>query len=121
MARGERFPKAARLRRGGDIRGAFRRGRRVRRDGLDVYSAPSTAEPPRPRFGAVVPLHGRSSAERNRLRRRLREVARRDWLPGALEAGDARDVVVRVRPSAYGRGFRELRRDLLDALSCSDG
>lgn len=67
----------------------------------------------------MVPLHGRPAVERNRLRRRLREVARREWLPRALEEGGALDVVVRARPDAYGASFDELRSSLLSALEAA--
>ena len=120
MAAGERFPASARLRRGEDIRRVFRRGDRVRRGDLEVFSAPSSSRPPRPRIGIVVPRHGHSVVERNRLKRRLREVARREWLPDALARGDARDVVVRARPGAYERPYRQLRSSLLEALSWRD-
>ena len=118
---GERFPGAARLSRSEEIRHVFRSGFRTRRDGVEVFWTPSRVAPGRARVGVVVPRHGHTVAERNRLRRRLREIARRDWLPGALRAGDARDVVVRAGPSAYGRPFGALRADLLEALECSGG
>jgi ribonuclease P protein component len=51
-----------------------------------------------------VAKHGRSSVERNRLKRQLREIARTTILPGA----PAIDVVVTTRPSAYGLAFAEL-------------
>lgn len=54
--------------------------------------------------------------ERNRLRRRLREIVRRRWLPGALEEGRDLDVVIRARPEAYRSDFDELGRDLVRAL-----
>lgn len=120
MPAGERFPERARLRRGEDIRRVFRRGRRVRRGELEVFSAPCSVRPPRPRLGFVVPRHGRTVAERNRLKRRLREVARREWLPDALARGDDRDVVVRTRPGAYERSYRALRSSLLEALTWPD-
>jgi ribonuclease P protein component len=64
----------------------------------------------------VVPIHGRSIVERNLLRRRLREILRREWLPGAARERLAVDLVVRARPAAYGLQFGELRDELLEAL-----
>lgn len=64
----------------------------------------------------VVPLHGHGAVERNRLRRRLREILRTEWLPGARQRGDAVDLVVRTRPAAYELSFPELRAHLLEAL-----
>lgn len=91
----------------------MRRGRRVRCGPVDVFLAESRS--PRPRIGIVVPRFGHSVAARNRLQRRLREIARREWLPEALAAGTSWDAVVRTRPEAYGASFRELRGALLKA------
>lgn len=71
----------------------------------------------RPRVAFVVPRHGRTIVERNRLKRRLREVVRRGWLPEAAGRGLAVDVVIRARPPAYEAGFRELESTLLRALA----
>lgn len=112
--RGERFPRRARIRSGREIRAVFREGRRRRSGPLEVFWRPSPAG--RARIGLVVPLHGRTVVERNRVRRRLREVVRREWLPAALEQGRELDVVVRAGAAAYDAGFAELRAALLDGL-----
>ena len=70
----------------------------------------------RPRVAVVVPRHGRTIVRRNRLRRRLREIVRRGWLPDAVDGGRAVDVVIRARPAAYDAAFRELESNLLHAL-----
>lgn len=57
------------------------------------------------RVGLVVPRHGRSAVDRNRLKRRLRELARTELLPGA----PAVDAVLHARPGAYALSFDELR------------
>lgn len=114
VASGERFPRRARLRSTREIRGVFRDGRRRVAGPLEIFVRRSGAD--RPRVGVVVPRHGHTVVERNRLRRRLREVLRRDWLPGAVEAGRAVDVVVRARPGAYDATFRSLRASLLEGL-----
>lgn len=59
-----------------------------------------------PRVGFVVPKHGRSAVERNRLKRRLRELVRTT----ILHKLPVIDVVVHVRPSAYRLDFDELAR-----------
>ncbi len=65
-----------------------------------------------PRVGVVVPKYKHSSVERNRLKRRLRELLRLDLLP-ALDAFAAPlDVLVRALPSAYSRAFDGLQREL---------
>lgn len=81
---------------------------------LEIFARCSGAG--RPRVGVVVPRHGHAVVQRNRLRRRLQEVLRRDWLPGAAEAGRAVDVVVRARPAAYEATFDSLRASLLEGL-----
>lgn len=63
----------------------------------------------RPRVGVVVPRHGRSIVERNRLKRRLRELARRMWLPAARDSHLAADLLIRCLPEAYDASAGELR------------
>ncbi len=113
-ATGQRFPRSARIRSTRDIRAAFREGRRRRSGPLELFVRPSPAA--RPRVAFVVPRHGHAIVDRNRLQRRLREIARRDWLPGALEEDLRLDVVVRARPEAYGATFEELRASLSTGL-----
>lgn len=122
QARGERFPRAARIRGTEDIRAAFREGRKHASGPLELFARPSPAG--RPRLAVVVPRHGRTIVERNRVRRRLREVARREWLPGAVRRGVELDVVVRAGPGAYRASFEELARALssgLEAVSWDEG
>lgn len=114
---GERFPRRARLRSGEEIRAVFRSGRRRRSGPLELFWRPSPAG--RPRVAVVVPRHGRSIVERNRVQRRLREVARRSWLPSAMDEGVALDVVARARSGAYGASFPELRQSFLDGLEAA--
>ena len=64
------------------------------------------------RIGLVVPRFKRSAVARNRLKRRLRELARLRLLPAALPA----DVVVRIRPDAYEATFEALAADVTRAL-----
>ena len=62
-----------------------------------------------PRMGLIVPKFQTSAVARNRLRRRLREIWRRDFQiqqpPG--------DLVIRARSEAYDASFEELRSQLL--------
>jgi ribonuclease P protein component len=63
----------------------------------------------RPRVGLIVPKFQSSAAARNRLRRRLREIWRRDLQsrqPGW-------DVIIRARREAYQADFAALRSELL--------
>lgn len=81
---------------------------------VDLFVADSPAG--RPRLGVVVPLYGHTAVERNRLQRRLREIGRRCWLPGAREEGRELDLLLRARPAAYGSGFDHLREAVLGPL-----
>jgi ribonuclease P protein component len=49
---------------------------------------------------------------RNRVKRRLREIVRRDVLPRLENAGVMIDVLVRARREAYAAPFAELRQEL---------
>ncbi|NOT08531.1 MAG: ribonuclease P protein component [Gemmatimonadales bacterium] len=62
-------------------------------------------------MGLIVPKFQSTAVARNRLRRRLRELWRRELLAG----GTVRewDVVIRARREAYTASFAALRNDLL--------
>jgi ribonuclease P protein component len=65
------------------------------------------------RVGLVVPRFKQSAVARNRLKRRLRELTRIRLLPADLSA----DVVLRIRPDAYGATFDALTADITRALA----
>ena len=65
-------------------------------------------------MGIVVPKHHRQVVNRNRLKRRLREVGRRDILPRLREEGLFLDLLIRARREAYEASYRQLRRELLE-------
>jgi ribonuclease P protein component len=117
---GEGLPRTDRIRRGGDIVRLLRTGQRHRTSHLEVFTAP--APEGRPRYGLIVPRHGRKIVARNLLKRRLREIGRRQVLPALRGASADLDVLVRARPGAYGADFTDLC-DQLDGLTkrlCSD-
>jgi ribonuclease P protein component len=60
------------------------------------------------RIGLIVAKHQSSAVARNRLRRRLREVWRREIRAGL----PAWDVIVRARRDAYRATFAQLRSEL---------
>jgi len=62
--------------------------------------------------GIVVPRHRQSAVDRNRLKRRIRELVRIDLLP-ALQAVPPVDLVIRARIDAYAAEFEALRADIL--------
>ena len=62
-----------------------------------------------PRMGLIVPRFQSTAVARNRLRRRLGEIWRREIL--SRQAG--RDLLIRARKDAYAATFSQLRLDLL--------
>ena len=65
-----------------------------------------------PRVGVVVPKYRHHIVDRNRTKRRLRELARMRILPVAGRT----DVLLRAKPEAYGAGFDQLAADV-DAIA----
>jgi ribonuclease P protein component len=82
-----------------------REGKRIRTRHLDVRILASPLG--HPRVGLVVPRYSRSAVARNRLKRRLRELARTRLLSVSLSV----DIVIRARPDAYGATFSDLEAD----------
>lgn len=99
----------------------FRRGKRSKTADLDVFDSPSPA--PHPRVGLVVPRYRHAVVERNRVKRRLREILRQEVVPKLSDAGLVIDVLVRARPEAYGATYGELNEQLLEWVErrCSRG
>ena len=105
------FPPLRRIRRSREIRGLLRRGKRRRTSELDVFLAASAASCAR--FGAIVPKHGHTIVDRNRLRRRLREIGRLEVLPRLDIRSRDLDFLVRARREAYQVSFNQLRNQLV--------
>jgi len=61
-----------------------------------------------PRVGIVVPKHRRKIVERNKVKRRLREIVRIGLLP---RLGTV-DLLIRARPEAYSSTFQQLADDV---------
>jgi ribonuclease P protein component len=61
----------------------------------------------------IVPKHRHTVAERNRVKRRLREALRLEVLPRLEAAGIPADVLVRARREAYGAPYGVLRDELV--------
>jgi ribonuclease P protein component len=108
---GGRLPRLRRITRSMEIRTLFRRGKRRRTAHLDVLESASPAA--LARVGIVVPRYKRSAVARNRVKRRLREVLRREVLTRLDGAGLALDVMVRARPEAYAASFAQLSEELV--------
>ena len=60
-----------------------------------------------PRIGIVVPKHRRRIVDRNRVKRRLREIVRTRVLPEL----NGIDLLIRARPEAYASSFEQLSID----------
>jgi ribonuclease P protein component len=65
-----------------------------------------------PRVGLVVPKRGRTAVDRNRVKRRIRELVRLYLLPNVPPI----DLVIRARDEAYDADFADLRRELLQVV-----
>lgn len=87
---------------------------------MDVFFAPSPASCSR--LGLIVPKHGRKIVERNLVKRRLREIGRREILPELDAAGRRADVMIRARWRAYDASYEELSREVRGAVHelCSE-
>jgi ribonuclease P protein component len=102
-----RLPRAHRLARASDIRRCLTHGRRRRLEHLDMIWMDNQSG--HPRMGLIVPKFQASAVARNRLRRRLREVWRRD-IQALQPPGD---ILIRARREAYAASFDALRSQLL--------
>lgn len=109
FASGFAYPHARRVTRGAELDALRRDGKRVRTAHLDVRVAPGPAPS---RVGIVVPKHKHSAVARNRVKRRLRELARLRLLP-VVPSGA---VWLRARPEAYGASFEALAADVERAV-----
>jgi ribonuclease P protein component len=119
-SRSERLPRDARIRASSDIGALIERGKRRRTRCLDVFFAASPAS--RSRLGLIVPKHGRRVVDRNLLKRRLREIGRREILPALEAMGVRADVLVRARRDAYAAKPERLAMEMKQAVEvlCSD-
>ena len=68
----------------------------------------AASAPQQPRIGLIVPRHKHSAVDRNRLRRRIRELIRLQLLPSMMRC----DVLIRVKAEAYDVPFAELRAEI---------
>ena len=73
---------------------------------MDVRAVASLG--PFSRVGFVIPKFKHSGVDRNRLKRRLRELVRVELLPTLKPS----DVVLRVTPAAYTRDFESLQFEM---------
>jgi ribonuclease P protein component len=65
------------------------------------------------RVAIVVPKYGLTAVRRNRLKRRLREIARLQIMPAPYSC----DVLIRARRQAYDAQVAALRADVADVVA----
>jgi ribonuclease P protein component len=107
----EGLPQSSRIGRGSDLSALLTQGKRRRTDHLDLFLRPSPVGCSR--LAVIVPRLRHTAVERNRLRRRLREIGRRQVLPVLAEPTD---VAVRSRLGAYAATFETLRREFVGSV-----
>ncbi|MEX2180623.1 MAG: ribonuclease P protein component [Gemmatimonadaceae bacterium] len=97
------------LTRTAELEAVRRQGKRHRTGALEVRFLASLLR--HPRVGIIVPRHQQTAVARNRLKRRLRELARQNLYP-VLQPLAPLDVVVRAAPAAYAADFAKLASDV---------
>ena len=104
--KGLSFPRRARLTSETDLEAVRRAGKRMQTERLEARASASLLL--YPRVGIVVPKHRRKIVDRNRVKRRLREIVRTRLLPGLANV----DLLIRAKPEAYGSAFQQLADDV---------
>jgi ribonuclease P protein component len=107
---GNEFPKALRLRAASEFQCVYERGARKVSRSFVAFVLPN--ELGYTRFGFTTPRKLAKAHDRNRIRRRIREILRtaRREVPAGF------DVVINPRRSAGERKFDELRTELINLL-----
>jgi ribonuclease P protein component len=105
------WPRSVRLRNPREFRAVYERGRRQVSRSFVVFILPTDTCVTR--FGLTTPKKLGNAHERNRIRRRDREVLRQD---AAVRSGPGIDVVINPRRRVLTSRFGELRQELLDLL-----
>jgi ribonuclease P protein component len=101
-----RFPRRSRLTSEADLEAVRRTGKRMQTERLEARASASLLL--HPRVGIIVPKHRHKIVERNRVKRRLRELVRSKLLPELQGI----DVLVRAKPEAYDSSFSQLAGDI---------
>jgi ribonuclease P protein component len=108
------LPAAHRLTDGDAFRDAVRRGRRAGGPTLVVHLV-LTDDPQPPRVGLVVSRAVGNAVTRNRVKRRLRHLAR-EHVPALQGLPGSAVLVVRAQPGAATASYAELGRELARCL-----
>lgn len=104
----ERFPRQARITRGWEFL-QIKNAANSQRGRFVIFSYDKSTEPVPARAGIIVSKRVGGAVVRNKVRRRLREIARKvrlELIPGLR-------LVVIARPAAAEASFAELREDWL--------
>jgi len=100
------FPRRSRLTSEADLEAVRRTGKRMQTERLEARASASLLL--YSRVGIVVPKHRRKIVDRNRVKRRLREIIRTGLLPELSGV----DLLIRVKPEAYDSSFEQLSGDV---------
>jgi ribonuclease P protein component len=100
------FPRSHRLTSETDLEAVRRTGKRMQTERLEARASASLLL--HPRAGVVVPKHRHKIVDRNRVKRRLRELVRIELLPELKGI----DVLIRAKPEAYESSFAQLAGDV---------
>jgi ribonuclease P protein component len=109
----EGFSRDDRLRKRREFEECYSAGVRVSGRHIQVFVLPEPRGS-RPRLGLSAPRRVGNAVQRNRVRRRMREIFRRHR--SALPPRPLR-IVVNLRASAADAGFAELSQDFLSAVA----
>ena len=113
MVRQNKFSKILRLRKAVEFKSVYERGAKRTSRSFVVFIVANGL--PHSRFGLTTPRRLGAAHDRNRIRRRVREILRtsKSELPPGL------DVVLNPRRSAGERGFADLKMELISLLEAS--
>jgi ribonuclease P protein component len=104
------LPGGRKIRTAAEFQSVYKKGAKKASRSFVVFMAPNGLR--HSRFGMTAPRKLGPAHERNRIKRRIREILRTAWplLPDGL------DIVLNPRRSAGSRDFGELRAELLTLL-----
>lgn len=108
---GHRFRPADRVLRSSDFERIYKEGKRVACPAYALFTLPNGLG--RSRLGLTVTRKFGNSPERNRHKRIVREIFRKN----RPAFGDMRDYVVNIRSGAIRLSYQELEKDLLRTIS----
>jgi ribonuclease P protein component len=109
----KKSPEVLKLRNSAEFQSVYKEGARKNSRSFVVFLLANGLD--HSRVGMTTPRKVGIAVERNRIRRRIREILRRAW--PAIPRGF--DIVVNPRRSAVARDFEELRTELLVLLGAS--